>query len=188
MGGSFTPDEFIEIAKKIPIFKNIKIFIETGTHQGETTRIASLIFKDVITFEINKIYYEFAKRKLAKLECNNVNHQLGDSVELLDKLLDYEHRSAFFFLDAHHHFIRTTEDVKMDNGSNNTPLMDELHIINTKYPKIPAVICIDDVRLWRSQNIDWSNVNDQNIVNSLSNHNITDSFEYEDRLYFIINS
>lgn len=188
MGGSFTPDEFLQIAAKIPIFNNIKVFIETGTHQGDTTRIASVIFTEVFTFEINRIFYEFAKRKLTKLGCINVNHQLGDSVELLDKLLDTEKRSAFFFLDAHHHSMRTTEDVKMDNGTGKTPLMDELDLINSKYPQVPAIICIDDVRLWREENPDWSNVSDEKIVNALSNHTITDTFENGDRLYFVINT
>lgn len=188
MGGSFTPEEFLQIAAKIPIFHNLKVFIETGTHQGDTTCVASSIFTEVFTFEINKIFYNFAKRRLAKLGCTNVTHALGDSVELLDSLLDTENRSAFFFLDAHHHYMKTTEDIKMDNGSGQTPLMDELTIINNKYPKIPAVICIDDVRLWRSNNPDWSNVDDEKIVNALSNHTITDSFENGDRLYFIINA
>lgn len=188
MGGSFTPDEFLQIADRIPIFNNLQVFIETGTHQGDTTRIASILFVEVFTFEINKIYYEFAKRKLNTLDCTNVNHLLGDSVELLDTLLDTEKRSAFFFLDAHHHSMKTTEDVKMDNGSGKTPLMDELDIINRKYPKVPAVICIDDVRLWRSGNPDWSNVNDEKIVEALSNHTITDSFENGDRIYFVINT
>ena len=188
MGGSFTPDEFLEIADKIPVFNNLQIFIETGTHQGDTTRIASVIFVEVFTFEINKIFYEFAKRKLATLGCCNVQHLLGDSVELLNKLLDTEKRPAFFFLDAHHHYMQTTEDVKMDNGSGRTPLMEELNIINTKYPNVPAIVCIDDVRLWRSGNPDWSNVNDEKIVHALSNHTITDTFENGDRLYFVINA
>lgn len=188
MGGSFTPDEFLEIATKAPIFNNLKIFIETGTHQGDTTRIASIIFIEVYTFEINKIYYEFSKRKLATLGCINVNHLLGDSVELLDNLLDTENRPAFFFLDAHHHKVQTTEDVKMDNGTTTTPLMDELNIINSKYPQIPAIICIDDVRLWRNGNSDWTNVNDEKITNALDNHTITDTFEHKDRLYFVINT
>lgn len=189
MGGSFTPEEFLQVAAKIPFFNELKVFIETGTHQGDTTRIASVIFNEVYTFEINKIFYEFAKRKLATLDCTNVNHQLGDSVELLDNLLDTEYRPAFFFLDAHHHAMRTTENVKMDNGSGKTPLMDELEIINTKYPnKSKAVICIDDVRLWRSGNSDWSNVNDEKIIEALNNHTIVNSFEHGDRLYFLINS
>lgn len=188
MGGSFTPNEFLHIASKIPIFNTLQIFIETGTHQGDTTRIASVIFSEVFTFEINKIFYEFAKRKLNTLDCTNVHHYLGDSVELLDNLLDTEQRSAFFFLDAHHHSMKTTENIKMNNGSDKTPLIDELTIINNKYPKKPAVICIDDVRLWRSGNPDWSNVNDKKIVETLSNHTITDSFENEDRLYFVINA
>lgn len=188
MGGSFTPEEFLEISSRIPIFNNLQIFIETGTHQGDTTRIASVVFVEVFTFEINKIFYEFAKRKLSTLRCDNVNHLLGDSVELLDALLDNEHRSAFFFLDAHHHHVNTTEDVKMDNGTGKTPLMDELDIINKKYPKVPGIICIDDVRLWRNDNEDWSSVNDKKIVESLNNHTITDSFEHNDRLYLVINT
>lgn len=188
MGGSFTPNEFIQLAKKIPNFNNLKIFIETGTHQGDTTRIASVIFNEVFTFEINKIFYNFAKRKLETLGCTNVHHLLGDSVELLDKLLDVEQRSAFFFLDAHHHFVTTTEDIKMDNGTGRTPLMEELNIINNKYPKVYAVICIDDVRLWRNNNPDWSHINDELIINSLNNHNIIDIFENEDRLYIVINT
>lgn len=188
MGGSFTPAEFLQIANRIPIFNKIQVFIETGTHHGDTTRIASVIFEEVFTFEINKIFYEFAKRKLKSLDCNNVHHQLGDSVVLLDTLLDIESRPAFFFLDAHHHHMTTSLDVYMDNGSTTTPLMDELAIINKKYGKVPAIICIDDVRLWRSENTDWSNVDDQKIINALSNHTITDSFENGDRLYFIINT
>jgi hypothetical protein len=186
MGGSFTPNEFSDILPLISFFKDIQVFIETGTHFGTTSYLASLIFNEVFTFEINKIFYEFSKRKYHL--CNNINFWLGDSVTLLDQLLDKEKRPAFFFLDAHHHHITTTEDIKMNNGSNSTPLMDELNSINNKYPKVNAVICIDDVRLWRNANKDWANVTDDNIIQSLNKHTITNIFEHNDRLYIIINN
>jgi len=186
MGGSFTPEEFLYISMNISIFNTIQNFIETGTHYGNTTRLASVIFKKVFTFEINKIFYEFSKRKLESLGCNNVKYYLGDSVKLLNSLLDDIVDPSFFFLDAHHHGVNAI-NVNMDNGSDKTPLIEELNIINNKYPNIKGIICIDDVRLWRSDNKDWSNVSDEIIMNSLNNHKITDSFEYKDRLYIIIN-
>lgn len=186
MGGSFTFDEFSDISSNISFFDDIQVFIETGTHHGTTSFIASLIFNEVFTFEINKIFYEFSKRKYSSH--NTINFLLGDSVELLNHLLDTEKRSAFFFLDAHHHQINTTVDVKMNNGDSNTPLINELNIINDKYPNNRAVICIDDVRLWKENNKDWNNVNDEIIKRSLNKHILSNIFEYNDRLYIIINN
>lgn len=184
MGGSFTPEEFNEVSQKIPTIKDIEIFIETGTHLGDTTIIMSKLFKEVITFEINKIFYEFAKRKLRFLGCSNVICKFGDSVNLLDELLSTEQKPAFFFLDAHHQHITTNlTDVHMDNGSN--PLLNELNIINEKY-KGPGIICIDDVRLWKNNNSDWQGITNETIISALNKHEISDFFEYNDRFYVII--
>jgi hypothetical protein len=188
MGGSFTPTEFLYIINKLPIILNIPNFIETGTHYGNTTKLASLIFRNVYTFEINKIFYNFSKNKFNYLQINNITCELGDSILLLDKLLDNLSESIFFFLDAHHHYINTTETVQMDNGSKYTPLLDELTVINNKYVKLPGIICIDDVRLWKNNdNEDWKNISDKYIIESLNKHTINDIFEYNDRLYITIN-
>lgn len=190
MGGSINQNELNIIKKKYSnIFNKLKIFLETGTYQAESLITASLFFEKLYTIEINKILYNFSLKKVEQLNIKNTIHYLGDSVKVIDTILDEINEPTFFFLDAHTQYIQTSDPtVLMNNGDYITPLLKELNIINEKYPQIPAIICIDDVRLWVNKCPDWEGVSFKSIINTMSKHKINDSFEYNDRFYLIINN
>ena len=73
--------------------------METGTYTGETTEWASKYFKHVETVEAYKKIYTETSTKLAHLK--NIQFHLGDSSELLPKIIDGLRGTSLFFLDAH---------------------------------------------------------------------------------------
>jgi hypothetical protein len=146
MGGSLTPEELYSLSERFKVFQQLLAFIETGTYHGDSTRVAALFFKDVYTYEIVPELFENSKCLSEKLNMKNCHHYLGDSVKLLGETLDIEKRPAMFFLDAHISGKGTGH-----NGIYGSPVLDELKVINAKYPKgQPALICVDDVRLWKA--------------------------------------
>jgi predicted O-methyltransferase YrrM len=79
----------------------IKIFIETGTYKGYTTRMASKHFDQVYTFEIVEELIREAVQLGAQEGCANIKYFLGDSVQLLTILVPQLTQPTMFFLDAH---------------------------------------------------------------------------------------
>ena len=77
------------------------VFIETGTLKGLTSGLMAWSEGvQVHTIEISEKYFALSAEKLADFE--NVTRHLGDSGEVLPKLLSELDRSAVFWLDAHH--------------------------------------------------------------------------------------
>ena len=65
----------------------IKTFVETGTYQGATSRMASQHFDKVITFEIKKELYEQSKAEGDAKGHTNITYYLGDTVVLLKEII-----------------------------------------------------------------------------------------------------
>ncbi len=96
-------------ANRMDIFRaildvcNISIIVETGTCRGATTEYMGRNFGGKIySCEVNRRYFEYAKRRLADL--TNVEVQLIDSRRLLEQLFNLpllQGESIFFYLDAH---------------------------------------------------------------------------------------
>lgn len=184
MGGSLEEKEFTSLIDRFPYFKDLKVFIETGTYLGHSSRCAAGIFDEVYTFEIQKELHDRAIATAEEMKITNIQHFLGDSVELLPSVIISKCiKPAFFFLDAHQSGSDTS-----NNGKEFVPVLSELKMINTLYPAGQlAVICVDDCRLWKQEVWDWVHVTNGNILNALSNHKVVTSFEENDRFYVIIN-
>ena len=58
MGGSLQYEEILKIFSLYPQYKNIRIFVETGTYKGETARMASKHFERVYTLEISQELFQ----------------------------------------------------------------------------------------------------------------------------------
>jgi hypothetical protein len=112
----------LELSKKF----NVKIFFETGTFHGLSSKIVSKYFDSVITVENNEEFYQISLNNLK--EVNNCTVYLGNSPEIMKQHLKKDDSSVFFFLDAHWYDY--------------WPILDELEIIREK--NIKPVIAIHD--------------------------------------------
>ncbi len=119
-------------------------FIESGTYLGFGCEQAVLAgFKNVISFEVNKEYYNTAKNK-CKIY-NNVKIIHGDTVKLLWDTIKDINDQITFWLDGHY-FL--PQDVPADGVI--STIMKELDIIY-RHPVKTHKILIDDIRLWKNE-------------------------------------
>lgn len=105
---------------------NITRVIETGTYLGWSTKVFADLVSMVDTIEVNSEYYKTAKQNLQNF--SNVNIHLGDSVVMLDQLINQNETNLLVFLDAH--------------WAEHWPILQELNVLKNKNSK--PVICIHD--------------------------------------------
>jgi hypothetical protein len=74
-------------------------FVETGTYLGYTTDAVARLGARVVTIELSPMFHELAVRKFAAMP--NVRCLLGDSAELLPRILDGLDGPALLWLDGH---------------------------------------------------------------------------------------
>jgi hypothetical protein len=117
-----------------------KVFIETGTYFGVTTRRCAPFFEKVYTIELDK---ELANKATSFLKPKkNVQVLQGDALDILPELLSQEiGNNCLIFLDGHFSGGITA------CGSLPEPAIEELKIIAMYKNKVNAII-IDDFRLF----------------------------------------
>ena len=101
--GILSSDRFEEIINNSS-YKNYDCFIETGTYTGRS--IIPLAKKNpkiqFHTIEIVKELYLFAKDKANEQDLKNIEFHLGDSVQILEKIIkNIKSDHLMIFLDAH---------------------------------------------------------------------------------------
>jgi hypothetical protein len=127
-------------------FNYNKIFIETGSFIGGGINQAYHAgFKKVISIEISPHYHDYVKKFFRNQESWLELH-LGDSGELLEKIIDKIDEPIVFWLDAH--YSGGKEDNVPETGGVDMPhtLFKELEIIKNHKIKTHTIL-IDDVRL-----------------------------------------
>jgi len=123
-----------------------KIFIETGTYKGHTSRLASEFgYNKVYTIELQERLYNESLVNLDDLiKSNKVEALLGDSANILPDIFKNINEEATILLDAHidgGNFISgTTPNIRQ------CPLYDELNIIKNHHINTHTII-VDDVRI-----------------------------------------
>jgi hypothetical protein len=116
----------------------LKVFIETGTHLGDTLAdIASDAAVQAISIELADNYYQAAAYRFAKYK--NVELLHGDSGLLMAQVVGKLRSPALFWLDGHYSGGMTAK------GDLETPVSAELQSILAS-PITGHVILIDDVR------------------------------------------
>jgi hypothetical protein len=114
-----------------------RVFVETGTCEGRTTRQMASIFAQCFTVELDPTLYGRAIERLS--DVTNVTTFLGDSAVLLPSILEKVHEPAIFYLDAHASGGDTARPVK------DTVIEQELAMVFSHALK-NHVILIDDAR------------------------------------------
>lgn len=133
-----------EFLKQLKRFFDIDTFIETGTYLGDTCKVASTIFNQVHSIELDIQLYLNALNLFKNN--NNVHIHHGNSKDVLPNILNKLHNKILFFLDAH-----WSEGITA-KGPEITPILPELKII--KESKInDAVILVDDIRYFQENEI-----------------------------------
>lgn len=139
-----------------------KVAIETGTFLGGSTRAMAEVFTRVHTIELSEFLYAAIVPKFANL---NIQAHLGNSADVLPKLIEQENQPLFFYLDAHWsgddtvsweqsnwsgyrdragNIIPTAYAGITPTPENQVPLHRELEIINTTCRHL-CLICVDDI-------------------------------------------
>jgi hypothetical protein len=113
------------------------IFVETGTHKGESVRTAlDLGFNKVISVEIDGILYNNCFFLFAEeIEQEKVHLFLGDSNAKMGEMLDLVSKQAVFWLDGH------------VDGVSGDPIWGELEAIKSHSLNTHTII-IDDIPLY----------------------------------------
>lgn len=164
-----------------------KIFIETGTNQGNTISKLDKMFDTVHTIEVSESLYHLTSSKYANTK---INFHLGDSSEVLEKISStMKESNVCFFLDGHYSGPKTSFH------ETHVPLYKELKIINDLY-KGSCIIIIDDARLFGKVDCgicDWSHINESTILSCINerilNHfYLPSKLHSRDRLILIINN
>lgn len=121
--GAYIDKELLYRTLEIAYRHRITEIVETGTSDGYSTELMAQCFQKVHTIEIIPETYNLAQERLKVF--SNVNSYLGNSVEILKKIL-IPNNNYIFFLDAH--------------WGGYCPLQDELKVIKEKNIIAPIII------------------------------------------------
>jgi hypothetical protein len=182
MGNSLYIDELRSLQNRHPGFNNIKTFVETGTQYGNTIFSMSRYFDKLTTIELSKEHWENAKNKAKENGIFNINFVNGDSAVELSRVLKEINEPAIFFLDGHHCGFNT--DKLAAKGDIEVPLYQELRAIKESH-NFKSLILIDDSRLFNkklvAEDLDWSNITVDGLIDCLGSDRILEHFEANDR-------
>ena len=120
-----------------------EVFIETGTLRGDTTHAMLPHFRQLYTIDINERSYHKAKKRFARHAA--ITCLLGDSRNVLPRLLETIHEPVLFWLDAHNC------GGKRRDGKIDVPIAEEIQAILNHKCASDHVILIDDAKLFT----DW---------------------------------
>lgn len=134
-------------------FKNYlnPYFIETGTYMGDGVQAAiDANFNKIISIELSEKYYIYSKNRFK--DNKNIEIYKGDSINILPTILKEITENCTFWLDGHFSGGDTA------CGINAVPLKEELDIISKHVIKTHTIM-IDDIRLLRTKEKEWCNLN-----------------------------
>jgi hypothetical protein len=133
------------------------VFIETGSAGGDGIMAAlNSGFKHIISIELSKFYYKICEERfheefVALYPGVKVELHLGDSYEVLSKIISDVDKRCTFWLDAHY---CGGESSGYKAG---IPIMKELKVIKSHYIKNHTIL-IDDMRLLRNKPDVWGEI------------------------------
>lgn len=119
-----------------------EVFVETGTFLGDMVEAQRRYFKMIYSIELGVRLYENAKNRFVKNK--NVVIALGDSSNVLPKILTKIHQPAIFWLDGHYSEGITAK------GEKECPIIEELNAIFNA-PRYNHILLIDDARCFTGE-------------------------------------
>jgi len=131
MSDAFNQDHHVQSEFRRLVDKwSVETIIETGTYHGQTTEYLASLGPVVHTIEIREDYREEALARVGGLP--NVTSHLGNSPEVLERILPTLAGPVLVFLDAHWQAY--------------CPLRDELRLLALHFPN-RAIVAIHDFKV-----------------------------------------
>ena len=171
-------NEAIQV-KNVLEFYNIDNFVETGTGAAEVVRSISSIKSDLNIHTIEIIEEIFNKNKISNSYLTNVNWHLGQSSEVMPKILPQLEGNTLFWLDAHFPgadfgLASYGDEEDLDKR---LPLRSELEIIVEGRDVSNDVFVIDDLRVYEDGPFETGNWAERNLYGGDGIAFIEDLFE-----------
>ena len=165
-----THELLIEYAKRF----NLRVFIETGTFEGDTIKamFKADLFKQIHTIDINLDYAEAMARRFARMP--SIHCWKGPSDERLACILQSIHEPTLFWLDAH----MPIAFVRKAKGVVKSPLAGELNAILAHIQD--HVILIDDAAYYEKLGKKYDYLRPKEIEQIVTEHGMV--FENEDNI------
>lgn len=114
-------DKYIfEEFKKVVLENKIERIIETGTYLGWSTKKMCELKLKIDTIEKNEIFFNLAKNFLSGLD---VGMYLGNSVKVLDEILQEKEENLLFFLDSHWTELSILEELNVIENKKIEPII-----------------------------------------------------------------
>jgi hypothetical protein len=159
----FTMPRLSAVQHRHPGVAEIRVFVESGTFHGKTTRMAAARFAIVHTIELHEAWYQEAVRELGPL---GVHCHHGDSATVVPQLAAEIQEPVVWYLDAH--YFTLVPDVA--GADVPLPLWAELAAIARR--RYPDVIVVDDVRSFGTENPtpEWAEVSLDRIAAAFPGH------------------
>ena len=123
----------------------LTVFIETGTHRGATTKqMLAHPFEQIHSIEIDQRHHSHAKQVVG--DDPRLTLHLGNSPDVLERILLGIEGNILFWLDAHHpgQFLSDWNKRPIDEKS--WPTYDELRVIARLRGGCRDVIVVDDYK------------------------------------------
>jgi hypothetical protein len=158
----------------MPIRSNIlkkylnQFFVETGSHIGDGIMAAlEAGFPQIKSIELSENFYKLCKNRFNNEQ--KVSLILGDSSKVLWDVIKEINCSITFWLDGH------WSGNDSARGKEETPLLAELETIKKHHIKTHTIL-IDDLRIWRKENVGFDKTTLKELIKSINN---SYSFSYE---------
>lgn len=171
-------NEAIQV-KNVLDFYEVKNFVETGTGAAEVVRSVHNINKSLNIHTIEIIEEIYQKNKLSFSYLSGVNWHLGQSSEVLPKILPELNGNTLFWLDAHFPGADFGMSSYGDEPDINKrlPLQSELElIVKTKDVK-NDIFVIDDLRIYEDGPFEDGSWSDRNKYGGDGIDFVTELFE-----------
>lgn len=118
---------------------DFQVFIETGTHCGNSLWEMKDLFPDCHSIELSVPHYEYCLTKFQDIPNVKLHH--GESIAVLPSLLDQYKKGIVFFLDGHYSGGDTAK------GTKDFPILEEVQLISGA-SITDSIIIIDDYNLF----------------------------------------
>lgn len=152
---SITIEEIRSVIERFPVsFLRFRVFVETGTHVGDTIFAMEQHFDKLHTIELSDRLYEIARARGSE----KIQFYQGDSTDVLPGLVSSLTQPTLFWLDGH--FCHGDSA----RGAKDCPLLEEVAAIHNLHEPY-AIVMIDDARLFNVVGAEnWLGITKENIL------------------------